>query len=101
MESNKDSTNEMEVEEQVIGDEQAVEEPSEEERMLDEYSNLIELISTNPFKLELHLNHIKLTKELGLRDELNEAREMFIQYFLMDDCKLFRFHFEIVNKNRK
>lgn len=56
-----------------------------EEGMLDQYSNLLESISLNPFNLDLHLQHIFLTKELGLDQELNEARQMFIQYFPMPE----------------
>lgn len=45
-----------------------------ESALLDEYSGILEQISETPYQRALHLQHIDITKKLGLPQELDGAR---------------------------
>ena len=45
-----------------------------EAALLDAYSAILEQIETAPYQRDVHLQHIELTKKLGLPQELDGAR---------------------------
>lgn len=58
-----------------------------EEDLLNQYSALIEQLQETPYQVELHRQHIQLTKQMGLADEMMEAWEMMSQYLPLSEGK--------------
>ncbi|KAM0751866.1 hypothetical protein T439DRAFT_325059 [Meredithblackwellia eburnea MCA 4105] len=63
-------------------------EPTEPEvtadRLLDEYTELVPQLSASPYSRQLHRDHIRITSQLGLIDEREQAWELYQNYFTLD-----------------
>lgn len=61
-----------------------------EEGLLEQYSALIDQVAQNPYDRQLHLEHIRLTKELKDQTGLESARDMMATYHPMSDGELYK-----------
>ncbi len=57
----------------------------DEEQNLEALSKLLTELSSNPYDLSLHVQHIKLTSLPGLEDEANSARQMMTGFWPAGD----------------
>lgn len=62
-----------------------------EEDLLNQYSALIEQLQETPYQVELHRQHIQLTKQMGLAEEMMEAWGMMSQYIPLSEGKVCRY----------
>ena len=58
---------------------------ADESENLEAYAKILTDLSTNPYDLALHAQHIKLTALPGLQDEANSAREMLTGFWPAGD----------------
>lgn len=49
--------------------------------LLEAYANVLEQITLTPYVKALHLEHVRITKELGFGPELENARSLMSTYF--------------------
>lgn len=61
--------------------------PQGEEDLLEQYSALLDSVTSRPFDRQLHLDHIDLTKKLGDEQGLESARHMMATYFPLPEGK--------------
>jgi len=55
--------------------------PVGEEDLLEQYSALLDSVTSHPYERQLHLDHIDLTQKLGDEQGLESARDMMATYF--------------------
>ena len=51
------------------------------DELLEQFTELIPQLQVSPYTRDLHLQHILITKTLGLVEELEQARSMLESYF--------------------
>ncbi|EPQ51022.1 hypothetical protein GLOTRDRAFT_66218 [Gloeophyllum trabeum ATCC 11539] len=52
---------------------------------LEALSNLLTRLSSNPYDLSLHIQHVRLASATGMDEQVNEAREMFANFYAVPD----------------
>lgn len=57
----------------------------DDEQKLEALSKILTELSSNPYDLSLHVQHIKLTSLPGLEDEANSARQMLTGFWPAGD----------------
>lgn len=56
-----------------------------QEDLLEQYSNLLDQVTAQPYQRQLHLQHIQLTQELQDVQGLEDARNMMATYFPLSE----------------
>jgi len=59
------------------------------DELLQRYSTTLEQLATSPFNRELYVERIKLAKEIGLADEVENGRVDFADHFPLTEGELY------------
>lgn len=59
-----------------------------EEALLEHYTDIITQLSESPYRLDLHEEHVALTRQLNMTDELESARQLMSEYFPLSEGSL-------------
>ncbi|GAA5954263.1 hypothetical protein JCM8115_003354 [Rhodotorula mucilaginosa] len=55
------------------------------EEAVQQYSSLLEQISSSPYQRDLHLERVRLAKQLGLSDEVEQGRQAYAQFLALSE----------------
>lgn len=56
----------------------------DEAKLYEQYSTLLEKLSTTPGDRKLHLKHFELTNKLGLEAEADQARSLYAEHLAIE-----------------